>query len=47
MTIVSVGDIENGPKRDILGQVAEGKRTDYCLNFPERGAESRQVCDRR
>jgi hypothetical protein len=42
-----VGDIENGPKRDILGQVAEGKRTDYCLNFPERGAESRQVCDRR
>jgi uncharacterized DUF497 family protein len=29
-----VGDIENGPKTDILGQAGEGIRTHRCLDFP-------------
>jgi len=29
-----VGDTENGPKRDIWGQVIAGIRTDHCVDFP-------------
>mgnify|MGYP005851543293 FL=1 len=29
-----VGDIENSPKSDILGQASFGIRTDPCIDFP-------------
>jgi transposase len=29
-----VGDTENDPKSDILGQASLGVRMDYCLDFP-------------
>jgi len=31
---VCVGDTENGPKSDILGQASTGIRTDPCVDFP-------------
>jgi AraC-like DNA-binding protein len=33
LTAMSVGDIESGPKSDILGQAGEGMRTDHYLTF--------------
>jgi hypothetical protein len=30
----TVGDIENGPKSDILGQASFGIWTDPCIDFP-------------
>jgi hypothetical protein len=33
-TFLSVGDLQNGPKSDILGQASAGIRTDRSLDFP-------------
>jgi len=30
----NVGDLQSGPKSDILGQAGTGRRTDRCLDFP-------------
>ena len=32
--ITGVGDIEGGPKGDILGQAGAGIGTEHCLDFP-------------
>ncbi len=32
-----VGDIESGPKSDILGQAGKEMGTDRCLGFPASG----------
>jgi hypothetical protein len=32
--LLNVGDLQNGPKRDTLGQASLGIWTEHCLDFP-------------
>ena len=42
----SVGDIQSGPKRDILGQASGGIRTDQYPNFLAGRRTERVRCER-